>query len=404
MSKSSYSKLKPCIVGLGYVGLPLLINLSKKYQSIGYDINKKRVNDLKKGKDIFGEIKKKDLNQKKINFTFDLKLLKKCNLFIITVPTPILFNKNPDLNAIKDICLELSKIIKKNDIIIFESTVYPGVTNDICIPLLQKKNKLLEGRDFFVGYSPERVNPGDKKYTLKNINKILAYPHEFLKKDLKILYSNLCKKIILSNNIREAETAKVIENIQRDVNIGLINEIFLVCNKLKIDFKNVIELASTKWNFIKFKPGLVGGHCLPVDPYYFSYISAKNNLKTRITLAGRYINDSMVKFTVNKIYKLLLEIENIKKKKILVCGLSYKKDVADLRNSLAFEVLKKLIKKNLKIMGYDPLISRNNLDSKMLVYNQKNIKKFDVFVILTNHSILRKNLANLKNKYFISPL
>ena len=210
----------------------------------------------------------------------------------------------------------------KNDIIIFRSTVYPGLTESFYIPLLEKKNKLKEGNDFYVGYSPERVNPGDKNHELKNINKIFAYPYNFKLKNLKKIYSKLSKKVILTKNIREAETAKVIENIQRDVNIGLINEIYLACQKLNIEFNNVINLASTKWNFLKFKPGLVGGHCLPVDPYYFADICKKNNFKTQITLAGRNINDSMKNETIKKIS---FKLNNFKDKKILFCGLSYKK-------------------------------------------------------------------------------
>ena len=341
--------IKPCIIGLGYVGLPILINLSKKYRSIGYDNNLRRINDLKNGKDFFNEFKKKDLKNKAINYTNSMELLKNSNLFIVTVPTPILKNKNPDLKHLKDVCNNLSKIIKKKDIIIFESTVYPGLTNNYCIPLLEKNNSLIEGKDFFVGYSPERVNPGDKKHDLKRINKILAYPHTYLKKELIKLYSLISKKIIFSNNIKEAETAKVIENIQRDVNIGLINEIYLFCKKLGLNFSNIINLASTKWNFIKFSPGLVGGHCLPVDPYYFSYISKKNKFNTKITLAGRSINDEMANTVRKEIIYKLKKYDPNNNKKILVCGLTYKENVSDLRNSLALKIFKDLKKKIKKL-------------------------------------------------------
>jgi len=275
--------IKPCVIGLGYVGLPILINLSKKYNCVGYDNNLNRIKDLTNGKDFFHEFKKKTLINKSVKYTNSLNIIKNFNLYIITVPTPILKNKTPDLKHLKNVCNNLSKIIKEKDIIIFESTVYPGLTRDYCVPLLEKKNALKEGLDFFVGYSPERVNPGDKKHDLKKIDKILAYPYSSRKKELLNVYSLISKKIIFTKNIREAETAKVIENIQRDVNIGLINEIYLFCEKLNLNFNNVINLASTKWNFLKFKPGLVGGHCLPVDPYYFSYISKKNNFKTKIT-------------------------------------------------------------------------------------------------------------------------
>ena len=396
--------IKICVIGLGYVGLPILINLSKKFNCLGYDINPKRVTELSNGKDIFNEVEKKILNKNKSIFTTSIRKLKNYNLFIVAVPTPIFNNKKPDLRHLNNVCNMLSKILKTNDIIIFESTVYPGITNEFCIPILQKKSKFTEGADFFVGYSPERVNPGDSKHALKKINKILAYPHNHLKKKIIEIYSLVSKKLILSNNIREAETAKVIENIQRDVNIGLINEIYLVCKKLKLDFNNVIDLASTKWNFLKFKPGLVGGHCLPVDPYYFAHISKKNNFETKITLAGRSINDAMTKAVKNEI---IYEIRknNMNKKKILICGLSYKKDVADLRNSLSLKIYNDLKKKYKKIKGYDPLIDSSYEKKYDLINSKKEFLKFDIYILLTNHTVIEKNIKSLpKNKTIINLL
>ena len=394
--------IKPCIIGLGYVGLPILINLSKKYTSTGYDISTSRIKDLKKGIDIFNEFKKKQLKSKKINFTNSVNDIKNSNLFIITVPTPILSNRKPDLKHLNDVCKVLSKIIKKKDIIIFESTVYPGLTNNFCIPLLEKYNNLKSNVDFFVGYSPERVNPGDKNHQLENINKILAYPNNFKKKELINLYSNLGKKIVFTNNIIEAETAKVIENIQRDVNIGLINEIYIACKKLKINFENVNKLASTKWNFLNFKPGLVGGHCLPVDPYYFSHICKKNKFNTKITLAGRSINDSMINVVINNINTNLRKLNISSKKKILICGLSYKKNVADLRNSLSLKIFKKLKSKFIK--GYDPLINKKSAKKNGFITGFKNFKSFNIFIILTNHAVLEKDIKKLKNKIIIRPI
>jgi UDP-N-acetyl-D-glucosamine/UDP-N-acetyl-D-galactosamine dehydrogenase len=392
---------KPCIIGLGYVGLPILLNLSKRYDAIGYDNNHNRIKKLSKGEDFFNEFKKKELTDKSVKYTNSLETIKNYNLFIVTVPTPILKNKKPDLKHLKDVCSNLSKIIKKNDIIIFESTVYPGLTNDYCVPLLQKKNSWKEGLDFFVGYSPERVNPGDKNHDLNKINKILAYPYSYLKKDLIKLYSLISKKIIFSENIREAEAAKVIENIQRDVNIGLINEIYLVCKKLKLDFNNVIDLASTKWNFLRFSPGLVGGHCLPVDPYYLAYISKKNNFKTKITLAGRSINDAMAKTIKNEIIYEIRKNDINDKKKIVICGLSYKKDVADLRNSLSLKIYNDLKKKYKKIKGYDPLIDSSYKKKYNLINSRNQFLKFDIYILLTNHSIIEKNLKLLPKKKII---
>jgi len=392
--------LKPCIIGLGYVGLPILLNLSKKIKTIGFDINKKRILDLKNSRDTFNEFKKRDFAKKKIFFTNDFFKAKSANFFIVAVPTPISKSKYPDLSHLKKVSENISKILKKGDIIFFESTVYPGVTNNLCKTILEKKSKLIEGKDFFIGYSPERVNPGDKNHSLKRIDKILAYPHKFKIKNIFSLYKNLAKKIIFTKNIEEAETAKVIENIQRDVNIGLMNEIFTVCKKLNINFNNVLNLAATKWNFIKYKPGLVGGHCLPVDPYYLSYISKVNKFDTKIILAGRSINNSMKKKIYTEINKLINK-KIFKNKKILLCGLTYKENVADLRNSMQLEIFKKLKKNKKNIFGFDPILNRDIAKKFNLISKDKDFKKFDIYIILTNHSLIKKKLKKLNNNKFI---
>ena len=392
--------LKPCIIGLGYVGLPILLNLSKKIKTIGFDINKKRILDLKNSRDTFNEFKKRDFAKKKIFFTNDVFKAKSANFFIVAVPTPISKSKYPDLSHLKKVSENISKILKKGDIIFFESTVYPGVTNNLCKTILEKKSKLIEGKDFFIGYSPERVNPGDKNHSLKKIDKILAYPHKYKIKNIIGLYKNLAKKIIFTKNIEEAETAKVIENIQRDVNIGLMNEIFTVCKKLNINFYNVLNLAATKWNFIKYKPGLVGGHCLPVDPYYLSYISKVNKFDTKIILAGRSINNSMEKNIYTEINKLINK-KIFKNKKILLCGLTYKENVADLRNSMQLEIFKKLKKNKKNIFGFDPILNRDIAKKFNLISKDKDFKKFDIYIILTNHSLIKKKLKKLNNNKFI---
>ena len=392
--------LKPCVIGLGYVGLPILLNLSKKIKTIGFDINKKRILDLKNSIDTFNEFKKRDFVKKKIFFTNDVFKAKSANFFIVAVPTPISKSKYPDLSHLKKVSENISKILKKGDIIFFESTVYPGVTNNLCKTILEKKSKLIEGKDFFIGYSPERVNPGDKNHSLKKIDKILAYPHQFKIKNIVSLYKNLAKKIIFTKNIEEAETAKVIENIQRDVNIGLMNEIFIVCKKLNINFYNVLNLAATKWNFIKYKPGLVGGHCLPVDPYYLSYISKVNKFDTKIILAGRSINNSMKKNIYTEINKLINK-KIFKNKKILLCGLTYKENVADLRNSMQLEIFKKLKKNKKNIFGFDPILNKDIAKKFNLISKDKDFKKFDIYIVLTNHSLIKKKLKKLNNKKFI---
>ena len=268
--------IKISIIGLGYVGLPLCLNISKKYETIGYDINKLRISSLSNHEDKNNEFKKIDFKNKKITFTDKISDISKCNLYIICVPTPITKNKKPDLNPIKKSFNSLSKILKIGDIIILESTVYPGVTKKFT-KYLEQKTKLKNNKDFYVCYSPERINPGDKENNLTKINKILAIETTNKKviENIKKVYNNFCNKIIFTTHIREAETAKAIENIQRDLNIAIFNEVLMICEKLKINFTEVIRLANTKWNFIKFQPGLVGGHCLPVDPFYLSYIAKK---------------------------------------------------------------------------------------------------------------------------------
>ena len=292
--------LKICVIGLGYVGLPICLKLAKNFKTVGFDINTKRINSLKNQIDLNHEFKKKDLKKKNLIFSKEIKDLNNCNFYIICVPTPITNSKLPDLRYIEASFKLLSKILKKGDIIILESTVYPGVTETFA-KKLEKKTKLRNNRDFSVCYSPERINPGDKKNNLNQINKILAYEGESqkVKTLLKNVYEKICKKLVFSKNIKEAETAKGIENIQRDLNIALFNEILIICNRLNLDFNEVIRLASTKWNFINFSPGLVGGHCLPVDPYYLTYIAKKKGYKSKVTLSGRYVNNYMKKYVID---------------------------------------------------------------------------------------------------------
>ena len=395
-------KIYPVVIGLGYVGLPIFLNLKENFKTVGFDINKKRINDLKNKKDYNKEFTHKDLKLKKKSiFTNKLKDIKKGNFYIIAVPTPVDKKNIPNLELLKKSCKFLSKVIKKNDIIFFESTVYPTVTDKICIPIL-KKSGMTENRDFYVGYSPERINPGDKKKTLKSIPKIVAFKNNKIKTSVNKVYSKISKKIIYTKNIVEAETSKVIENIQRDLNIALINEIYKVCDASNINFKNVIRLAKSKWNFISFEPGLVGGHCLPVDPYYFSYFAKKMGAKTDIILNGRKTNNNMVNFVSNKISKKIFQIDNFKKKKIVVMGLTYKKNVADTRNSLAIKILKILQKKFKNIKAYDSLLIKK--DHKNLKFaSKKMLNKFDVYIILNKHDVFKKFIEKIPRKKVIYP-
>ena len=389
--------IRPCVIGLGYVGLPFLVKLSKKFKTIGYDNNKDRILKLNRFIDTFREFNKKTLKNRNLKYSNNFNDIKDSNFYIVAVPTPIYKNKKPNLSYLTSVSKLLSKVLSKGDIVFFESTVYPGVTENICKKIIEKKSSLLEGRDFFLGYSPERVNPGDKKHSLKKIEKIIAYPHNFRLKEVTKLYNYVSKKIILTKDIKEAETAKVIENIQRDVNIGLINEIYIVCKKLNINFNNVIKLASTKWNFIKYKPGLVGGHCLPVDPYYLSYISKQKKFKTNVILAGRSINDSISVYLKNELIKKLKK-DKLQKKKILFCGLTYKENVSDLRNSLSLKIYREIKKKFPYINGYDPTLTNIVAKKNKIINKLTNINRFDIYIISIKHDEIKKLIKKLKNK------
>ena len=400
-------KIIPCIFGLGYIGLPITLNLANKFLTYAFDINKERIESLKKKIDVNKEFDSRKFgNLKKIIFTNKIADIKKCNFFILSVPTPIHKNKTPNLKNLKDAIKTISKILKKNDIIFIESTVFPGVTEQ-CKNYLEKKTNLKNNKDFFIGYSPERVNPGDKIHTLQNITKVVAIEtknKKILKRVSKI-YNEISIKLIKSKNIKTAETAKVIENIQRDLNIALMNEILLICKKLKINFNEVIRLAKSKWNFMNFRPGLVGGHCLPVDPYYLSSISKKNYFKTEVTLAGRKINDGMLNYVIRELSNFLNKKNKfLKNSKIMIVGLTYKAGVADMRNSLNFKIFKKIKKYNNKIDGCDPFVEEK-IKITYGIYNKINKKiKYDVILFLSYHNFFKKifkSIISSKNRNIV---
>ena len=390
-------EIVPCVIGLGYVGLPIFMNLSKKFKTLGFDINKTRVKELKKSFDRNLEFNKKDFRE--INKSFFLSKkgnLNKANFFIVTVPTPVKNSNKPDLSPVKNSMNNLAKIVKKDDIIILESTVYPGVTEEICKKILNRNSRNFKAnQDFFLGYSPERINPGDKSHKLKNINKIVAFENNNKIHIVKKVYRELGKRIIFSSKIRESETAKVVENIQRDINIAFINEIFIFCKKSGLDFGEVISLAKTKWNFMNFKPGLVGGHCLPVDPYYFAEVAKKYGQNVKVTLAGRSINNGMVSFVTKMILK---DIKKIKKTKprILISGLTYKPNVPDTRNSLAIKIFNNIKKKHFT-KGFDPIVNKKD-KKKMKLIDRVNISQHDKIYILTEHNIFKNKKYLNKDK------
>ena len=383
----------PCVVGLGYVGLPMVLKLANKFNTFGYDINTSRVIFLKKRIDTNNEFAKFQFTTKKdISFSSNIDQVKNCNFFIVSVPTPINKKNIPDLNILIKSAKQIAKIIKKDDIIFLESTVYPGVTKNIFIKTIKKYSNLIPNKDFFYGYSPERINPGDKKHNISNISKIVSF--NFSKKEAVkktyLIYKSVSKNVVYTKNIEDAETGKLIENIQRDVNIAFFNELLIFCDKINLNYKNVVKLASTKWNFLKFNPGLVGGHCLPINPYYLSSISLKNKFNPKLILTARKRNERMKDYVLEKIIKFFKKKEIFKKSKILIIGLTYKPGVADCRNSIGLEILNNLNSINRNTYGYDPFLEKKFLKNSKILKNIKNINSFDLIVFLNFHKIFKK--------------
>ena len=386
--------LKICVIGLGYVGLPVALGISSKFETLGFDISKKRIKELNKKFDSNGEYSRSYFDQKKITFSNNTKDLKDSNVYIICVPTPVKKNYLPDLSHIKKSVSSISTYIKLNDIVILESTVYPGVT-DYIAKLLEVKTRLENNKDFYVCYSPERINPGDKTKKIKNINKVFAINtnNKSILNKIKKIYKLISKKIIFSKKIKEAETAKAIENTQRDLNIALFNEILILSQKMNLNFNEIIKLAATKWNFIKFQPGLVGGHCLPVDPYYLSFIAKKNKFITNTLLSGRSTNNNMKKYVIVEILRSIKKNRLKNNAKILIAGISYKYGVSDLRNSLGLNIFQQIKKKYKNTLFYDPFVKLKNNYT-----NIENLKNFKLIVFLSSgnkyKSLFKKSLKS----------
>lgn len=378
------------IVGLGYIGLPLAIEFSKLYNVIGFDIDKKRIKELKKGIDRTKEIKIKNKNSfKNIYFTNDTEKLKKSNIYIITVPTPVKKNNKPDLSYLKNASEIVGQCINKSSIVIYESTVFPGCTEDYCCPILEKKSGLKINKDFYVGYSPERINPGTNVQKLTNIIKIVSGSNRYSLNIIKKLYGKIIKAgIYEAESIKIAEAAKVIENIQRDINIALINECSVIFNKLNLDTSKVLKAAETKWNFIPFKPGLVGGHCIGVDPYYLTYKAKELNYDPKVILAGRKVNNYMSNYVSKKILNTLNEKKSNQKKKVLILGLSFKENCVDIRNSKVFDIINYLQKKKVITHAYDPIVDYAQITNKHKIKLISELKKrnyYDIIIIAVPH-------------------
>ncbi len=387
-------KNKIAIIGLGYVGLPLALAFSKKFNVTGIDSNKKKVDKYK--------IKYKRQNIIFGNRSFNIS---NCNIFIIAVPTPIYDNKKPDLTFLKNACITVAKSLKKEDLVIFESTVYPGLTEGYCVKLIEKKSKLSLNNDFYVGYSPERINPGDKKHTLEKIIKVTSGSNKKAAKLVDKLYKSIIKAgTYKAPSIKIAEASKVIENTQRDLNIAFVNELKIIFDKMRLDTNEILKAASTKWNFLDFKPGLVGGHCIGVDPYYLTYQSKKIGYNPKFILSGREINDNMAKYHLSLIKKQFSKNKiTFMNSKILVLGLTFKENCEDVRNSKAIEIINYLSKRTNKLYIYDPIADTESLNRniKNKLIKKLNFKNFDSIIVLASHNIFKiqkKKILSLLNK------
>ena len=395
--------LRLAIVGLGYVGLPLAVEFSKKYKVVGYDNDELRIAELNNGFDKTLELSSDVLtNLKNLKLTSSITEISDCSIYIITVPTPIDSHKTPDLSLLKSATKDVARCLKKDDIVIYESTVYPGATEEVCVPLIEKESNLIFNQDFFCGYSPERISPGEKKYTLVNIKKITSGSTPAIAKKIDKLYSSIIEAgTYQASSMKVAEAAKVIENTQRDVNVALVNEFSLIFKKLEIDTQEVLNAASTKWNFLPFAPGLVGGHCIGVDPYYLTHKALEVGYKPEMILAGRRLNDNMAYLIADEILTLLIE-RNIKalNSNILVLGLTFKENCADIRNTKVVDLIRKLESSNCSVDVFDPWI---DIEEANQCYGVKAINSietndfYDAIIIAVAHKyFIELGIENIK--------
>ena len=403
MYKEIIDKKYPlAVIGLGYVGLPIALAFAKKIKVIGFDINQKRVDMMKKGIDPSNELAEKDFEGCDIEFTASLDVLKKAKFFIVAVPTPIDEHNLPDLTPLLGASSSVGKVLKKGDYVVYESTVYPGCTEEDCIPVLEQHSKLKFKKDFKVGYSPERINPGDKEHTITKILKVVSGCDEESLNEISKVYEIIVQPgTHKAPSIKVAEAAKIIENTQRDVNIALMNELSIIFNKMEINTFDVLAAAGTKWNFLKFAPGLVGGHCIGVYPYYLTYKAESLGYHARVINSGRYVNDSMGFYVAkNLVKKIIAEEVNIAKAKVLVMGATFKEDVSDIRNSKVADIVKELISFGVTVEVVDPHADSDELKHEYGFGLSKLGKNYDGVIIAVNH----KEYKKLDEKYFKSIL
>ena len=413
--------IRIAIIGLGYVGLPLAVEFGKKFETVGFDINESRIKELMSGNDATMEVSREQLTgSKSPSFSADAGDIENCNIFIITVPTPIDKHKNPDLTSLVGATGTVGRVLKKQDIVIYESTVYPGATEEVCVPILEQQSGLVFNQDFYCGYSPERINPGDKEHSVTTIKKVTSGSTPNIAVKVDELYQTIITAgTHKAESIKVAEAAKVIENIQRDINIALINELAMIFNKLDIDTEAVLKAAGTKWNFLPFHPGLVGGHCIGIDPYYLTHKAIDVGYHPEIILAGRRLNDNMGSYVVDQISKLMIKKRiHIVDANILVMGLTFKENCPDLRNSKIIDLIKGFRDFNCNIDVYDPWVDKSEAlrEYEVDLIETPFTEKYDAIVLAVNHDQFKDlTLDQLKSygkedhvlydiKYLLDPL
>ena len=378
------------IIGLGYVGLPLAVEFGKKYLTVGFDVNETRLEQLRDGVDTTLELNKDELSASvNLSFTSSLTDIADCNIYIVTVPTPINEHKQPDLDPLLRASELIGKVLKKGDIVIFESTVYPGATEDECVPVLERMSGFVFNKDFFAGYSPERVNPGDKEHRVTNILKVTAGSTPKVAEKVDQLYASIISAGTYKvSSIKVAEAAKVIENTQRDVNIGLINELALIFSELGIDTEEVLKAAGTKWNFLPFRPGLVGGHCIGVDPYYLTHKAQSIGYDPEIILAGRRLNDAMGSYVAKRLIKAMQKKRiQVKGSKVLLLGLTFKENCPDIRNSKVIDVVTELAQYGVDVECYDPWVDSALVKSTygIDIIDAPSLNRYDGIILAVAH-------------------
>ncbi len=381
---------KIAVIGLGYVGLPLAVAFGRTREVIGFDVKQERINDLKAGKDHTLEISTTELAEaKQLHFTNKIEEIADASIYIVTVPTPVTKYKKPDLRPLKSASETIGKVLKKGDIVIYESTVYPGCTEEDCVPVLERESGLKYKLDFFCGYSPERINPGDKKHRIWDIKKVTSGSTEAIGKEVDALYREIITAgTHMASSIKVAEAAKVIENAQRDLNIAFVNELSLIFEKMGIDTLEVLESAATKWNFLPFKPGLVGGHCIGVDPYYLTYKAESLGYNPQVILSGRRINDNMGIHVANRMVKLLIQKgNNVAQANVLILGITFKENCPDIRNSKVIDVIRELQSFGISPQVYDPHASAEEVKHEYAIdMISKPTEKYEAIFLAVAHT------------------